>query len=328
MSELVFMFDEKKIIFDENGELVFPQENKVLSQTKLIFETDTNTQSEENSLFFSWNVNIYSEDVHKFLTQYINKYCPAVIFLSETKKQEDVLQKYFTEFKDYNYIINAHKPAKFHGVAFLIHKDYTFDRMNTKMNIKCRQDSVGNCASVGRVIAFSLSKKSWNNKFLYIVGSYTPNSGQRDQVKLDYRVKDWDLEFKKCFLDYFVEHGIQSSVIWLGDINVALDEIDVSHVSKMKSYAGFTSQERQNFRNILEEKDEKGECRWVDIWRSQHKNKSGFTWRGRNGDPNYGMRLDNIIISNELVKNVVDSEIVNEKAESADHVPVTVTLNF
>lgn len=258
----------------------------------------------------SWNVNGYRDVIHNWLTHYIVFNAPDVIFLSETKKSEEFLRIKFTEFVDYNFIINSHVPWKWHGVAMLIRKTNRYQHMAMAMNIPVRNDNQSNEAATGRVIAILL------NNQMYLVGSYTPNSGRNDIQKLTYRVQTWDPAFA-VLLDIFRNAG---PTIWLGDINVALDDIDVSNPKSMKNYAGFTVQERHNLRQLLTTGN------WVDIWRHQHPYDKMYTWRGL-ADPNtYGMRLDNIIMTSNLVTTTEQSYMITNCPIAADHVPVCVNI--
>ena len=258
----------------------------------------------------SWNVNGYRDIIHLWLKDYIMKSKPDVIFLSETKKNEEFLRFKFAEFTDYECIINSHVPWKWHGVAMLIRKTNTYQHIPIAMNIPVRNDNQTVEAATGRIIAILL------NEQMYLIGSYTPNSGRADVQKLTYRVQTWDTAFV-ALLDMFRNAG---PTIWIGDINVALDDIDVSNPKAMKSYAGFTVQERHNLRQLLNSGN------WVDIWRYQHPHDKMYTWRGT-ADPNtYGMRLDNIIMTANLIPSVQQSHMITNCPIAADHIPVCVNL--
>lgn len=119
------------------------------------------------------------------------------------------------------------------------------------------------------------------------------------------------------------EHTISRILfLWLGDINVAPNEIDISQ-SSMKRYAGFTSEERANFHSLINTGN------WVDIWRHQHPTDRVYTWCGNPPRANYGMRLDNIIVSDSLVQNITNSFMISDGCPvSADHIPVCSLLKI
>jgi exodeoxyribonuclease-3 len=199
-----------------------------------------------------------------------------------------------------------------HGVVMLIRKDHSFQHIPVQMNITPRADTKTAEAATGRIILILL------NKQLYLVGTYTPNSGRGDAVKLQYRTQMWDPTFFKL-LDQLRSNG---PTMWIGDINVALDEIDVSNPKTMCKYAGFIQEERNNFRSLLSTGN------WIDIWRQQHPTDKVYTWCGNPPRPNYGLRLDNIIVSQSLVSNILNTFMLSECPISADHIPVGCYVKF
>lgn len=265
----------------------------------------------------SWNVDGYDENTHNYILSLIEKEKYDVIFLSEIKKNEKDFLKFWSE-NDYGYniIVNAHSPSKYHGVAMLIKNNHNYEEFEVIMNCAVRKDSKIPEASTGRIIVVCL------NTELYIIGSYIPNSGRSDKEKLEYRTKIWDISFLKI-LELLRQKG---HTIWMGDINVALDEIDVSDPPYMKRYAGFTTPERENFKKILDGQN------WIDIWRYQNPDKIVYTWKGYNKKENYGMRLDNILISKSLLSDninafVIDNPEINIKNIS-DHIPIGIHIQL
>lgn len=272
----------------------------------------SNVHNKRTYMILSWNVDGYTDDIHVWLLSLAKTSRPDIIFLSETKKKRENLEVLFTAYTEYNVIINAHIPANLHGVVMLIRKDHSYENIPTQMNIASRSDTKTSEAATGRVILINL------NKLLYIIGSYTPNSGRSDPVKLHYRTHIWDPAFFNL-LNQLNENG---PTMWVGDINVALDEIDVSNHKTMCKYAGFTEGERSNFRSILNTGN------WIDIWRYQHPTDRIYTWCGNPPRPDYGLRLDNIIISQSLVPTILDTFMVSECPISADHIMIGCYCNI
>lgn len=259
--------------------------------------------------FVSWNVDGYSDAIHSWLKKFLQTKSPDLVFLSETKRTRANLELYFGEFSDYNYIINPNSPAQYHGVAMLIKKPHGYVEIPIQMNIPVRRDTRSDEAATGRIIALQLNQR------LNIIGSYTPNSG-RDLEKLDYRVQDWDPTFFRV-LEILREN---KPTIWMGDINVALSDLDVSHPVMMSRWAGFTPEERQNFYALLSTGG------WMDPWRVQHPTSREYSWVGYSKSKGHGMRLDNIIVSTSLLPEVVSTEIIQDSTDETDHRPVTITL--
>lgn len=252
-------------------------------------------------LITSWNVNGYNLLIHNWLTAFINISHPDIIFLSETKRGEHDLAKLFSTFIDYNFIINSHTPQHLHGVAMLIRKPHIYQNVPVKMGIPPRSDNKTTEASTGRIILISL-----NNK-MYLIGSYTPNS----RSNFDYRVNLWDPAFA-TLLETLRQNG---PTMWIGDINVAPTIIDVSNPRSMAKYAGFSAQERGNFNTLISSGN------WIDIWRYKNPTSKLFTWRGSSIKKDYGMRLDNMVVSNNLIFNVMEI-IAYHDVPSSDHIMI------
>ena len=81
----------------------------------------------------------------------------------------------------------------------------------------------------------------------YLVCTYIPNAG--DGLKrLDYKTKDYSLAL------YSMMNTLRSKkpVIWIGDLNVAHQEIDLANPKTNTKTAGFTLEERDSFSGFLE----------------------------------------------------------------------------
>src|SRR5207253_7481334 len=124
--------------------------------------------------FIAWNVDGYNDEIHQWITNLIDSHHPTVLFLSETKKKKDDSLAYLNQFVDYNVIVNAHNPSKWHGVAMLIHKKYTYQQVAINMGIDKRCDSNDADPTTGRVIAIKINPSADANASLCninIIGS-------------------------------------------------------------------------------------------------------------------------------------------------------------
>lgn len=263
--------------------------------------------------FLSWNVDCYNDIIHSWMKPLLQTSRPDVVFLSETKADQDTLRMFFDDFTEYNYIINVHDPKRYHGVAALIRKDRKYTQFNVDLKVQARHDTKDGNPVTGRVIAFQLDDQ------YIVVGAYVPNSGVRDDRvhKLPYRINIWDPSL------YALLNVCRSAkpTIWLGDINVAPSELDVSNPKTMCKMAGFTPEERQSLRQFM------ANGSWVDIWRMQHPDTREYSWRSYSPRPNYGMRLDNIIVSSEVVPHVIGTFMMPECIPNSDHIPVGAYIN-
>lgn len=271
------------------------------------------SQVESPYCLISWNVDLYNDIIHSWVRTMLENRKPDVLFLSETKQDVDTLKCYFEELNEYNYIINSHQPKRYHGVAMLIRKDRKYTRFELDLKIVARSDTKDGNPVTGRVIVIELEEK------YMIVGTYVPNSGNgKDSIrKLPYRVNIWDPALQSLLNVC----KARNPTVWLGDINVAIEDLDVSNPKTMCKMAGFRPEERQSIAKIMTS----GE--WFDIWRLQHPDSRQYSWIGNTPKPGYGMRLDNIIVSNEVVPNVVSTFMIPDCIPNSDHVPVGAYIN-
>lgn len=267
----------------------------------------------DNYYFFSWNVNGYSPEIHYWLYSFAKDNSPDIIFLSETKLKEDDLKDYFNQFEDYDVIINPNKPWKYHGVVMLIRKCRKYNQTPVEMDIKPRYDTISDSVATGRIISILFEDK------YHIVATYSPNSGNElKPEKMRYRMEEWDISLHKWLNEIRQKHP----TVWLGDINVAISEKDVSNPEKMCKFAGFKNEERWSLLKFLG-------TDWIDVWRFQHPDEILYSWRGHyayGNNKKYGMRLDNIIVNKDLIFKVTDSFMVSNCPYS-DHVPICMKLN-
>ncbi|MDA8223631.1 exodeoxyribonuclease III [Desulfosporosinus sp.] len=157
----------------------------------------------------------------------------------------------------------------------------------------------------GRVITLEFEK-------FYAVTVYAPNS-QRGLARLEYRMT-WEEEF----LSYIKGLERLKPVILCGDLNVAHMEIDLKNPSTNRKNAGFSTEERNKFSEMIKNG-------FVDTFRFFHPDKEGaYTWwsymfNARTN--NAGWRIDYFCVSAELKDQLKDAVIYNDIFGS-DHCPV------
>jgi len=164
----------------------------------------------------------------------------------------------------------------------------------------------------GRVITLEF------NKF-YLVHCYTPNSGEA-LARLQYRVNTWDQEFKK----YLTDLQKNKPIVVCGDLNVANNEIDIHDPTHNKRSAGFTIEERNSFKSIL------NDLHLIDCFRYLHPTKveySYWSYRRNSRANNKGWRIDYFLVSENLLSKVEKSKILT-KVFGSDHAPVVLTLLY
>jgi len=244
-----------------------------------------------SNLIISWNINGLRDPVFYFLKEFLELNKPAVLCLNETKRKKQILEEKLEEL-NYNYIINDHLPSQYHGVVMLIRKDLVFEEISFHLDIESRKDNQSNDATKGRVIHIKIFG-------INLVMVYVPNSG-RGLKYHDYRM-NWDKAF-------YEKLQTIDNLILIGDLNVALEDRDVSHPNKMKYLPGFTKEERENYRKFLQD------SKLIDIWRKRHSDLS-YTWRGGI----YAMRIDAVLISESIKDRITKTFILENSEIPSDH---------
>ncbi|WP_429970674.1 exodeoxyribonuclease III [Fructilactobacillus sp. Tb1] len=151
----------------------------------------------------------------------------------------------------------------------------------------------------------------------FVVNVYAPNAGEKLE-RLDYKLA-WDQKFIKFVSDL----KSQKAVIINGDLNIAHEDADIYNPEEHHHAAGFTNEERQQMTDLLA-------AGFTDIYRETHPDETNkYTWwsyRGHARRDNHGWRLDYFIISNDLVKDVRITTIM-DTVPGSDHCPLQLILN-
>ena len=257
----------------------------------------------------AWNVNgIRSLLKTKHLDSLLSKEEPEVFCMGETKVScpfEDVKEEISEKFPKYKYTFWS--PCKtrggYSGTAFLCKKKPLNVIYGLKLDDKDIDDE-------GRVI--TLEYKSY-----YILHVYTPNSGQALQ-RLKFRVETWDIVFGK-----YIEHlQKKKPVIVCGDLNVAMNEIDLARPKTNKKTAGFTNEERESFTKML------SSYNLIDSYRHLYPNKieySFWSFMRKSREKNIGWRIDYFLITKSIIGKIKDSSILTSVLGS-DHAPIKLIL--
>lgn len=252
----------------------------------------------------SWNVNGIRAAVKKeFVSKIGNELNgPDVICLQETKAQDDQVQEALAELNGYHLFSSSAIKKGYSGVALLskeapLHVSYGL--------------GIEEHDTEGRVLTAEF-------EHCYVVTVYTPNS-QNELKRLPYR-KTWDAAFK----EHMVELEAKKPVVVCGDLNVAHQEIDIARPKpNYNKSAGYTQTEIDGLSAILD-------AGYVDTFRHLHPEEVKYSWwsfRGQARANNIGWRLDYFIMSEKLVANLSNAEILNH-VEGSDHCPVSLELTF
>lgn len=147
----------------------------------------------------------------------------------------------------------------------------------------------------------------------FLVNTYVPNSGQKLE-RLEYRTTEWDVDM----LAYIKRLEQDKPVVWTGDLNCAYLDIDIHNPKGNKRSAGFTDEERAEFKKILD-------AGLIDSLRHFYPDELNqytyYSYRFRAREKGKGWRLDYFMCSATLQDKLVDSYIRNDMYGS-DHLPI------
>jgi exodeoxyribonuclease-3 len=253
----------------------------------------------------SWNVNglrafIRKHSDHAFLQR--SDY--DVLCLNETKLQDSNVAEFRSVFSRFphQYWTCSQARKGYSGVCILS----KLPAISVKYGIDAHKHD-----QEGRVVTAEFPD-------FFIVSSYIPNAGQNLE-RLKYRVSEWDIAMKQ-HLKHLEAQG--KGVIWLGDLNVVHQEIDIYSLKGKEKSAGCTPEERNSFGETLADG-------FVDSFRQLYPARriySLYSLRHPNSRRlNRGWRLDYIVVSAALMSRVEDS-IIHDSVEGSDHVPIEVVI--
>ncbi len=164
----------------------------------------------------SWNVNGIPAILRKAFLDFIKAEKPDVICLQEIKA---TAEQAALSLPGYEMFWNPAPRPGYSGTAI-------FSRVKP-LSVKngMNHDSHDN---EGRVMTAEFED-------FFLVNVYVPNA-KRDLSRLSYRHKEWDVDF----LAYLKKLEKKKPVIFCGDLNVAHQEIDLTHPETNRKNHGFT----------------------------------------------------------------------------------------
>ena len=247
--------------------------------------------------FISWNVNGLRACMGKGFEEYFKVVDADIFCLQETKLQEGQID--FAPEGYYSYWNYAEK------------KGYSGTALFTKTKPLSVTYGIGIEAhdTEGRVITAEFED-------YYFITCYTPNS-QNELKRLDYR-----MEWESDFLAYLKKLEENKPVILCGDLNVAVEEIDLKNPKTNRKNAGFTDEEREKMRTLLKNG-------FTDTFRYFYPDRtdiySWWSYRFSAREKNAGWRIDYFIVSDAL-KERLESADIHTEILGSDHCPVELCL--
>ena len=175
----------------------------------------------------------------------------------------------------------------------------------------------------------------------YLVCCYTPNS-KDELARIDYRMQ-WEDDFRAYLLELdrtkpvvlcgdlnkspsggTSEPRKKKPVILCGDLNVAASQIDLKNPKANEGHAGYSAQERQKFRELLD-------AGFTDAFRHLYPDKTGaYTWwsyRFNARKNNAGWRIDYFVVEDVLKDNIKDV-VIHDQVFGSDHCPIELDVDL
>ena len=247
----------------------------------------------------SWNVNGLRACMQKGFADFFQTIDADIFAVQETKMQDGQLDASFAGYHCYH---NAAKRKGYSGVMVWSKAE----PLNVTYGLGIEEHD-----QEGRVITCEYEQ-------FYFVAVYTPNS--KDQLlRLDYR-----MVWEEAFLNYLDELKKKKSVVLCGDLNVALEDIDLKNPKSNRRNAGFTDEERACMRTLLSHG-------YIDTFRHFYPTLEGaYTWWSymfKAREKNAGWRIDYFITSDDLKDCLVDAKI-HSNVMGSDHCPVEVEIQW
>ena len=154
-----------------------------------------------------------------------------------------------------------------------------------------------------------------------VICIYIPNGENVESEKYQYKLK-WLAALNVWLRDELRKHP---KLVLLGDFNIAPEERDVHDPELWRGQVLFSQPEREAFHKLLN-------LGLVDSFRLFEQPEKSYTWwdyRMMAFRRNMGMRIDHILLSNELAKactTCVIDKAVRKLERPSDHAPVVAEL--
>ena len=249
----------------------------------------------------SWNVNGLKSVIQKNFLEIINQLDADFICIQEVKISKKIDFNVNGYYQYYNYS----KKQGYAGVAIYAKQK----PINVMLGIEIENEDgkKEDIDTESRVITAEY------NEF-YIVNVYVPHS----QGRYNYR-----MNFDNNFIEYIEKLQNKKDIIICGDFNITHKRIDVCDFTHHMFLDSFNNEEKANFEELLD-------LGLIDTYRYMHPQMREYTfWRNNDNREikETGWRLDYILISEYLKKNIREANILND-IRGSDHCPVELVIKI
>lgn len=246
---------------------------------------------------------------------------PDVLFFIETKMNskpettvavEAELNKIVTGYT-YHWS-HCQRPGR-HGTGVAIKKGVKVVSIRYNINLSLDKDEH---ESEGRCITVELED-------VILVGLYVVNAGSQTK-RLEYK-QHWNSQLAD-YLSTLAENYTPKMVLVIGDLNVANDPCDMANPVPNSQIAGYTDEEREQFKKLLS-------SGWIDTWREQNpltssQGKDGvytfWNTQSRARSRNAGWRIDYVLCDEKHYQREKIKPFILCDVMGSDHCPVGVEI--
>ena len=248
-----------------------------------------------------------------------------IILLQETKCQDNDFPTSAIQSMGMNYLYNGQK--SYNGVAIL--SKYPLELEHSSLPLYDFQEFDDEARYIEATTTIQ-------GKILRVASIYVPMGGsilrpnetlensQRFQYKLNfYKRLQKHLEILQKNTNNFQDEYI----VYGGDLNVAQEEIDLSHPKINDGGVGFHPLERQALHDIRS-------IGIDDVFRIKHPDTVQYSWwdyRTKAFDRNIGWRLDYLLCSPNIIDSTQECYVdmkTRGKQKTSDHAPTVVVFNI
>ena len=263
-------------------------------------------------LIATWNVNSIRTRLDQ-IQDWLIEVNPDLLCLQETKVEDKLFPK--EVFEKNGYFISFSGQKAYNGVAFISTNKLEDIRVGFASELLNDQTAL-NFNSQKRIISCLIDG-------IRVVNVYVPNGSSLLSEKYIYKI-----EWLNCLKKYLQSQSERNEPLCvLGDFNIAPEDIDIHNPSKLKGGLMASQEERKTLQNALGERLE-------DVFRIFEPETGHWSWwdyRSAAWERDKGWRIDQIYLSEELVRNAKSCEIhkkLRGNVQPSDHAPVVVDINW
>ncbi|MBQ9419495.1 MAG: exodeoxyribonuclease III [Synergistaceae bacterium] len=250
-------------------------------------------------LVATFNVNSVRSRLH-ILERWLGEVKPDFLFMQETKTQDEFFPRDFFDSLGYESFYRGQK--SYNGVAGIVKKSITNINVNFGLD-----DGIEN--------NFDTRVMTLRHGDLTILNTYVPQGKSIEHPDFDVK--------KKFFarVRNIIEANKEKKFLWLGDLNVAPEDIDVTSPENKRDHVCFCDEIREVFNETRKN--------LVDVLRMFDKNPGVFTffdYRVKNAvEKNIGWRIDHMLASEKLSRTAskcYPDTRPRQWEKPSDHVPL------